>query len=186
MSANEKRQAKTYDLVYISVFAVIIAICSWISIPTAIPFTLQTLGIFLTVGILGGKRGTAAVFLYILLGVFGMPVFSGMTGGIGILMGMTGGYIIGFLFAALMMWGIEALFGRSRVILVLSMAIGLVVCYVIGTLWYMIVYTHNTGTIGLWTVLWWCVFPFIIPDLLKIAMALYLTSRFTKAVRQRG
>lgn len=183
MAANEKRQEKTRDLVYISVFAVIITICSWISIPTAIPFTLQTFGIFLAVGILGGRRGTAAVCIYLLLGIFGVPVFAGFTGGIGIIMSTVGGYIVGFLFTALTMWGMEQFFGRSRVVLALSMVIGLVVCYAIGTLWYMIVYTHNTGTVGLWTVLWWCVFPFLLPDSIKIVFALYLTERLKKIMK---
>lgn len=76
MTTSEKRQTRTRDLVYISVFAVIIAICSWITIPLGlIPFTLQTLGVFLTVGILGGKRGTMSILLYILMGLIGLPVF---------------------------------------------------------------------------------------------------------------
>lgn len=54
-------RSKTYDVVYVGVFAVLIAICSWISIPTLVPFTLQTFAVFLTVGLLGGKRGTMAV-----------------------------------------------------------------------------------------------------------------------------
>ena len=84
-------------MVYISFFAIVIAIGSWISIPTMIPFTLQTFAVFITVGILGGKRGAAAVSLYILLGVVGIPVFAGFKGGIGVLLGNTGGYILGFL-----------------------------------------------------------------------------------------
>ena len=89
-----KENNKTYDLVYISMFTVLIAICSWISIPAAVPFTLQTLGVFLAVGILGGKRGTMAVLVYILLGAIGIPVFAGFSGGIGVLTGTTGGFIV--------------------------------------------------------------------------------------------
>ena len=181
MTANVKRQTTTRDLVYISVFTVIIAICSWISIPAVVPFTLQTLGVFATVGILGGRRGTLAVLSYIALGALGVPVFAGFTGGIGALFGNAGGYIIGFLFTALVMWGIEKLFGRSRVVLALSMVAGLLVCYFFGTVWFMVLYTHNTGAVGLWTVLGWCVIPFIIPDLLKIVLAMYLTERLRKA-----
>lgn len=176
------RKTSTHDLVYISVFAVIIAICSWISIPSTIPFTLQTLGVFVTVGVLGGKRGTIAVLIYILMGAVGIPVFSGFTCGIGILMGSTGGYIIGFLFTALVMWGIEKLFGRRRIVLNLSMAVGLVTCYAVGTVWYMAVYARTTGAVGLGTVLGWCVFPFIIPDLIKIAAAMFLTDRISKVI----
>ncbi|MEI3229118.1 MAG: biotin transporter BioY [Lachnospiraceae bacterium] len=90
---------KTRDMVYIAIFAVLIAICSWISIPTTVPFTLQTFAVFLAVGVLGGKRGTLSILIYLLLGAIGVPVFAGFTGGIGIVLGTTGGYIIGFLFS---------------------------------------------------------------------------------------
>lgn len=182
MADHINRQTKTYDLVYISVFAVIIAICSWISIPSAVPFTLQTMGVFVTLGLLGGKRGTIAVSIYILLGAIGIPVFSGFAGGIGVLIGKTGGYIVGFLFSALVMWGYEKLFGRKKLVLAISMITGLIICYAFGTLWFMFVYAKNTGAIGLWTVLGWCVFPFIIPDLLKIAMAMFLTNTLSRTI----
>lgn len=175
-------KGKTYDLVYVGVFAVIMAICSWISIPTAVPFTLQTFGVFVAVLVLGGKRGTAAVGLYILLGALGVPVFAGMTGGIGVLLGATGGYIIGFLFSALLMWAMEQLPGPKSVVQVLSMAAGLLVCYAFGTVWFMAVYLKSGETAGLMTVLGWCVIPFIIPDLLKIALAYGLSRRFRKYV----
>lgn len=82
-----------------------------------------------------------AVFIYILLGAIGIPVFSGFKGGIGALAGTTGGYIVGFLASALLMWGMEKWFGRKKNwVLVLQMIMGLVVCYAIGTVWFMVVY----------------------------------------------
>ena len=99
MSTIAATRSKTYDIVYIAVFAVIMAICSWISIPAAVPFTLQTFGVFVAVGVLGGKRGTLSILVFILLGAIGVPVFAGFSGGIGVLAGTTGGYIIGFLFS---------------------------------------------------------------------------------------
>ena len=82
---------KTKDMALIGLFAALLAICSWISIPTTIPFTLQTMGVFLAVGLLGGKRGTISILLYLLIGAVGVPVFSGFKGGIGALAGPTGG-----------------------------------------------------------------------------------------------
>lgn len=76
-AVQEQRKNKTYDMVYISIFTVIISVCSWISIPMTVPVTLQTFGVFAAVGILGGRRGTMSVLLYILLGAVGLPVFSG-------------------------------------------------------------------------------------------------------------
>ena len=92
---------KIWDIAYIAMFAAVMAVCSWISVPATVPFTLQTFGVFLAVGTLGGKRGSLAVLTYLLLGAVGAPVFAGFSGGIGCILGSTGGYIIGFLFSAL-------------------------------------------------------------------------------------
>lgn len=124
-----------------------------------------------------------AVLAYIILGAIGVPVFAGFCGGIGIIFGTTGGYIVGFLFSALIMWGMEKLFGTGKIVLTVSMVAGLLTCYAFGTVWYMIVYAKSSGAIGMGTVLSWCVVPFIIPDLAKIAVALLLTGRLRKVVQ---
>ena len=167
----------TKDAAMIAVCAAVMAVCSWISIPAAVPFTMQTFGVFLAVGLLGGRNGTLAVLIYLLLGATGLPVFSGFTGGIGHLFGVTGGYIIGFVFSALVMWLMESLMGRSFKTLIISMIAGLIVCYAFGTAWFIVVYTRDTGSIGVMAALTWCVFPYIIPDVLKIVLAAGLTRR---------
>lgn len=182
MSTKKETILQTTDIAYIGMFVAVMAICSWISIPAAVPFTLQTFAVFLAVGLLGGRRGTIAVFTYVLLGAVGLPVFSGFTGGPGALLGTTGGYIIGFIFSALIMWGITAKAGEKTWVMVLSMALGLLVCYAFGTVWYMLVYMAKTGPIGLTAVLGWCVFPFVIPDLCKIGLALILTKRLKRLI----
>ncbi len=161
----------------IALCAAVMAVCSWISIPAAVPFTMQTFGVFLVVGLLGGRNGSLAVVVYLLLGAVGLPVFSGFSGGIGHLFGATGGYIIGFVFSALVMWLLERAFGRRLKALVLSMIAGLLVCYAFGTAWFMTVYAKDSGSIGLMTALGWCVFPYIIPDALKILLAAIMTRR---------
>ena len=179
----ETKKMKTLDMVYIALFACLMAICAWISIPGQIPFTLQTMGVFLAVGLLGGKRGTVAVLVYILMGAVGLPVFSGFTGGIGRLLGATGGYIIGFLASALLMWAMEALFGSKKWVLPVSMVVGLIACYAFGTAWFMVVYTSSKGAITLGAVLGMCVIPYIIPDAVKIAVALLLTKALKRFVK---
>ena len=173
---------RTQDMVYIALFSVVIAVCAWIVIPMAIPFTLQTFAVFLTVAVLGGKRGVLAVLLYLLLGAIGIPVFSGFTGGIGILLGHTGGFIMGFLLAALFMWAAERLFGRKSVVLAVSMLIGLLICYVFGSLWYRMVYAPDAEG-GMKAVLATCVLPFVLPDLLKIALVFPVRKRIKKAIK---
>ena len=184
MNAIARKRISVYDLVMVALFAALIAVCAWITIPGAVPFTLQTMGVFLAVGLLGGKRGTAAVLVHILLGAVGMPVFSGFSGGVGRLLGTTGGYIIGFLVAALAMWAMEAIFGKAKWVLPVSMLLGLLLCYAFGTAWFLVLYTQTKGAISVASVLSMCVVPFIIPDLLKIALALLLTSRLSKFIKK--
>ncbi len=173
---------KTLDLTLMALFAVIIAICSWISIPAPVPFTMQTFAIFLTVGVLGGKRGTIAILVYLLLGMAGLPVFSGFRGGIGVLLNTTGGYLIGFLFSALLLWAAELLPRKGAWLQMAAMVLGLILCYAFGSFWFMTVYAKTSGAIGLTTVLSLCVFPFVLPDLLKIGLAWYLSRRLKKAL----
>lgn len=188
MTTNIKNENRltTSDMAHIALFTTVIAVCSWISIPFTVPFTMQTFGVFLAVGVLGGKRGTLAVAVYLMLGLVGAPVFSGFSGGIGRLMGSTGGYILGFLFSALAMWAMEVLFGKQKWVLAASMIVGLLVCYSFGTAWFMIVYGRTTGTIGLWTALSWCVFPYLLPDGVKIALALPLCERLKNMRKHAG
>ena len=181
-TAVASKRFSTRDLVYAAVFTALMAVCAWISIPTTVPFTLQTLGVFLSVGLLGGRRGSLAVFVYLLLGAVGAPVFSGFNGGVGALVGTTGGYILGFLLCALTMWTVEDALGKSLPILGLSMVLGLIVCYCFGTAWFLILYTQTTGPVSLGTVLGWCVIPFIGPDLIKVALALVLSARLRRHV----
>lgn len=117
-----------------------------------------------------------SVLVYILLGATGIPVFAGFRGGIGALLDHTGGYIIGFLASALIMWAAERLAGRKPLVQAVSMFLGLAACYAVGTAWFMLVYSRDTGAVGLMTVLGWCVIPFIIPDVVKIMLALMLGS----------
>lgn len=173
---------KTKDLALCALFAALIAVCAWISIPATVPFTLQTFAIFAALGLLGGKRGTVAVAVYLLLGAIGVPVFAGFQGGIGALLGTTGGYLLGFLLTALIEWGMEARFGSKTGVFLLSAVLGMLVCYAFGTAWYLVVYARTKGAISLATALGWCVVPFLIPDAVKIALAVLLRGRLIRHI----
>ena len=170
------------DLAYVAVCAALMAVCSWISIPATVPFTLQTFAVFCSLGLLGGRRGTAAILVYLLLGALGVPVFAGFSGGIGILFGTTGGYLLGFILMGLVYWLGERLSMDSRNIRIISMVLGLLLCYAFGTAWFMFVYARQAGAIALGTALAWCVVPFLLPDLVKMALALLLSGRLRKAL----
>lgn len=169
---------KTYDLVYVSMFAILLAICSWLSIPTMVPFTLQTFGIFFTLLMLGGKQGTSVILLYLLLGSIGLPVFSNFGAGIGYLLGNTGGYTLGFLATGLMFWLFEIIFPRKALMQVIALLLGLILCYLFGTFWILNLSISSGNILGFRAVFSMCVLPFIVPDLCKLWLAYLLSKRF--------
>lgn len=185
MRADSKRFFTTREMTFTALGAVLIAACSQISIPSTIPFTLQTFAVCLVTALLGLKCGFWSVALFILLGAAGVPVFSGFSGGFAVLLGTTGGYIAGFLFTALTVGLSVRRFGRGIPVLLLSMAGGILLCYAFGTAWFMAVYARQTGPIGLGTALGWCVFPYLLPDGLKIILAVVLTNRLYPLMREK-
>ncbi len=180
---QKKAAFKPLDLAYIGISAALIAICSWISIPTTVPFTLQTMAVFLVLALFGGRNGFFAVLTYILLGAVGVPVFAGFKGGLGALLGNTGGYILGFLLLAAIYWLMTKLMNDKIYIRAAAMVLGLLVCYAFGTAWFMVLYTKANGAVSLMSVLGWCVFPFLLPDAVKLAVALVLGTKLCKYVK---
>ena len=168
---------RTLDMAYIALFAVLMAVCAWITVPMTVPFTLQIFAVFAALATLGGRRGTYAVAVYLLLGAVGLPVGAGFQGGLGWLLGTTGGYIVGFLCIALIYWLITARLGESLPVSIAASVLGLLVCYLFGTAWFMAVYARFTGPVGIMTALGWCVFPYVVPDLLKLVLAVTLSQR---------
>ena len=169
----------TKRMARIALCAALLAPCAWLSVPTQPPFTMQTFGVFLTLLLLGAKDGTIAIGLYILLGALGVPVFSGFNGGMGALMGPTGGYIVGFLLICLI-FGLLCGKGAGLWLKALALLLGLAVCYAFGTLWFVKVYGDMKGPISTLSALSMCVFPFIVPDLAKLALALWAGKRLEK------
>ena len=176
------------DLGYISLSTALITVSAWICLPVGeVPVTLQTAMIALTAGLLGFKRGTLAVIAYLLLGFIGVPVFAGFTGGAGKLLSPAGGYIVGFLPLAICV-GIASDFlknkGKGRVLrLCLATAVGLLLCYFLGTAWFVILSYQNSVKTGIWTALTVCVIPYLPFDVLKIALASYLTEKLSKFIK---
>lgn len=177
-------KSTTKDLVFIALSTTIIIVCSFITIPFYVPFTMQTFAIFTIIGLLGTKKAFLSVAIYLLLGAIGLPVFSGFQGGIGSLFGVTGGYLFGFLLTTFLTGGLLN-FCQKRKNLTsfcyfFSMLLGLLVCYAFGTTWYLLIYTNSTGSISITSVLSLCVFPFILPDILKLTLSMYVTKVLKK------
>ena len=153
----------------------IIAVCSWLSLPImTVPVTLQTFAIFLTLLICSGRNGTVSILVFILLGLVGVPVFSGFKSGPSALFGPTGGYIIGFLVIGIIFYISEKLISESLKAKVISLIAGLIACYTFGTLWFVTVYNAPDTSMDIKSAVSVCVLPFILPDLLKLALAVIL------------
>ncbi|MDD6605734.1 MAG: biotin transporter BioY [Oscillospiraceae bacterium] len=185
-SSAAPSRLRTLDMAYIALFAVLMAVCAWIAVPLPKPlvqFTLQTFAMFMALTTLGGRRGLYAMVVYLLLGAVGVPVFSGFRGGLGVLLDTTGGYIIGFAAAALVYWLLTAKLGDSLPVKIAACVLGLAVCYAFGTAWFLVLYARTTGPIGVTTALSWCVLPYIVPDLLKLALAVVLSGRIKKFLK---
>lgn len=163
--------------VYIALMAVLICVCSWIAIPFVVPFTMQTFAVFCSLLILGGKQGTAAIGLYLFMGLIGLPVFSGFRGGIVHLIGATGGYAIGFLFSGIIYTLLEPLLSRRSVFRWIVLALAQAACYLIGTLWFITIYGIQNISYSFLSSFSLCVLPFIIPDCIKMVLAVILCNR---------
>lgn len=169
----------TKELILCSLFAAIIAILAQISIPlpfTTVPLTMLIFAVAVTGLILGSKLGAISVLIYLLLGGIGIPVFAQFSGGVGILFGPTGGYLLGL---PLMVYiiGFAKEKSSSPVIIFLSLIIGLISVYITGTLMFASI-TGNT----IYQSILYCVAPFVFVDLLKLALAYIIGSTVSKRV----
>ena len=172
---------KAKNMALCGLFTAVLTVCAWISVPMGdMVITLQTFGVFLTLRLLGGKRGSITVLVYLLLGAVGVPVFSGFRGGLGSLLGTTGGYIFGFMLTSLAYWLITAV-KDTPLTRLLAMVLGLALCYACGSWWYMSRYL-SAGSVTLGIVLFKCVVPYLLPDALKLALAWFLTARLKRFV----
>lgn len=163
----------TKNMVLAALFAALTAVCAWITVPVSdIGITLQTFGVFLTLGLLGGKWGTVSILTYLLLGAAGLPVFSGFRGGFGVLLGVTGGYLWGFLLSGLAYWAVSRL-GRLP-----AMIAGQLVCYLCGSLWFSL---YAGG--GFWAAAAYCVAPYLLFDAGKLWLAYSLSRRLSRHIQ---
>lgn len=163
------------SLTQVALGAALLCLCAFVTVPLPpVPFTLQSYAVFAVCGLLGAKRGLAATLLYLALGAVGLPVFSSFGGGLGALLGPTGGFLLGFLFVPLLCFFAE---GRGRRALALCFAIALLLSYAAGSLWYCFLFAEGKGFFGVLTV---TVLPFLLPDAVKLALALLTVRRLKR------
>ena len=165
---------KTKNLAFCALMAAVTAVCAQMSIPLpgGVPLTLSVAAVYLSGAFLGPGLAFASQLIYLLLGAFGLPVFAGFSGSLGVLLGSTGGYLLVYpLMAAAVALG-RRLWGGKLPSLAASMLIALLLCYAGGTAWFMAV-TQKSLAVSLAA----CVFPFVPVDLCKIALASAVGSR---------
>lgn len=178
-----KRRYNTRTMILAALFAALMAICAWMTIPLAVPFTMQTFALFAALNLLGGRGTLVCLAVYWLMGIVGLPVFSGFSGGIAHLIGPTGGYMLGFAVTALIYDAAVRLLGRSRRVRFAAMLLGLLACYAFGTAWFMAVYAARQSAVTLFAALSVCVLPYVIPDLVKLVLAMALSKRIARLVK---
>ncbi|MDN5309009.1 MAG: biotin transport system substrate-specific component [Methanolobus sp.] len=161
-----------------SLFTALIAVGAFIRIPVLIspvPITLQVLFIFLAGAMLGARWGSMSVMIYLLLGIIGLPVFSGGSSGIGVLFGPTGGYLVGFVLAAFVIGLFSDKWGTSGVLRnMLFMSAGLLVIYLLGA-----AYMVHVARISVESAILLGVAPFIPGDLLKLVFSSVIAAKYS-------
>lgn len=177
--AVNTQTARTKKIVLIGLMTAVTCILGPLSIPlpfSPVPISLTNFAIFLAVFILGMKDATISFIIYLLLGAVGVPVFSAFSGGLGKLVGPTGGYLFGFIFLALIMGFFMEHFDRKIVPTIIGMIIGMAVCYIFGTVWLaklMSLSFNEALALG--------VLPYLAGDVAKIIIAVIIGPRLYAA-----
>jgi len=197
VSEVHARAGRIRTMCEISLGAALLAVGAFLSIPFTIPITLQTLVLFALAGCLGSRKTIYATAVYLFIGSIGCPIFAGFRGGPAVLLGPTGGFLVGFLFIPLLYGLSEKILARSarsakltrsarstispkkntsrigKAEFLLSMGalvVGLLLCYATGTIWFAFGYSQK-GIAAIGSAISICVIPFIVPDLIKLAVA---------------
>ena len=175
---NEKNFFNLKDMVIMALFAALTCVLAPLAVPIGpVPISLTNLVIYFSLYVLGWQRATITYIVYLLLGLVGLPVFSGFSGGVGKLLGPTGGYLIGFIFLAAIAGFFVEKFPAKIYMHVIGMILGMAVCYAFGTAWL-------AGQLGMSFVagLGVGVIPYLPGDTAKIIIAIIAGPQIRKAV----
>ncbi|MBR3772302.1 MAG: biotin transporter BioY [Clostridium sp.] len=174
---GNKSRGKVYTMTGVGVMAAMMCVLGPMSIPIGpVPISFTNLVIYLAVYLLEGKWGAVSYGIYMMLGICGLPVFSGYTSGIAKLAGPTGGFLIGFIFMVLITGVVVERAKYQIAISIAGMVVATAIDYLFGTIWFVIQANCSVEyALGV------CVFPFLIGDLVKIVF----TAVFGRELRQQ-
>lgn len=175
----EMKRNSVTKMLRISLFSALIAVSAMIAIPFPIPVTLQTFAIFTAFFTLGGFGALCAILVYTAIGIMGLPVFAGFGAGVGYLLGASGGFVLAFPIAALAFMLLETLFGKSDKKHVVYASVSLLLIYLIGSIWFVLVYAGADGFLAAFAV---SALPYIPIDAVKLALAYIVSKRLKKLV----
>lgn len=169
------RKQKTIQMAEIALLSAVLCVVAPIAIPlpvSPVPLSLATFVVYLAAVLLGPKKGSISVMVYLLLGMVGLPVFAGFSGGAAVLAGPTGGYAMGYVPCTLIAGVVMECRGKRQWQQVLrnafAMVLGTLVCYAFGTVWFLII---MEGTYTVAQALLVCVVPYLVFDGIKIFAA---------------
>lgn len=174
----------TKKIALVGLMTAVICVLGPLSFPlpiSPVPISLGLLGVLLAVYLLGMKWGTVSCLIYLLIGLVGVPVFSGFSGGASKLFGPTGGYLIGYIFLALIAGFFISKWTTKWPLHLAGMVLGVAVCYLFGTLW-----LGQLLECSFMEALWMGVIPYIPADLVKIAITLILGGLIRKRLLKAG
>lgn len=172
MSINTKKMTR------IALFSAILCVISPFTIPVGVvPISLATLGVYFAAAVLEPMSATLSVLIYVLLGAVGLPVFSGLRGGVSVIAGPTGGFIVGYIVCAFLASLLIHKY-KNKALAPVWFIIATAVLYIIGTVWFMVVMKQSlAAAIGA------CVLPFLIGDAVKIIIVSLFNAKFTKYIK---
>ncbi len=174
------KKLTTKDLTLIGLMSAVMCILGPLSLPIGpVPISLTNLAIYFAVYLLGTKRGTISFLIYLLLGLIGLPIFSGFQGGPQKLFGVTGGYLFGFILMAIIGGLFIEKFPEKRILHFIGIFLGTVLCYVLGTLWFV----HLMGDTTFVAALGICVIPFIPGDIAKMLLAVAVAPQLQHRIK---
>lgn len=170
-------KVSTKTIVTVGMFTAVLAVLSILTIPmpSGVPVTLQTFAMALCGYVLGAKKGTLSTVLYVVIGAIGVPVYAGMSGGVGALFGYTGGFIFGFIFMTLLC-GL-GLSMKNKVLQVVFGLLGLMVCHLFGVIWFSVVAASTFVNSFLVVSV-----PYLLKDVISVVAAYFVAIAIRKAL----
>lgn len=181
----KNKQKNVQSMIFIALFATLMCIGAWIHFPSPVPATMQTFVVFVALGLTGSKNTFIMLLVYVALGSVGLPVFSGFNSGVGALAGPTAGFIWGFLLGVPVFYVFEKYLSRKKSLIIIGYIIYILIHYIPGALWYCRFTVGDITLSGIISSSLVTVVPFIVPDGIKLMLALFTVNRLKRIIKTK-